>query len=126
MTRTAVKAAPAVDADIEHLGRFAALLDSRYRIPGTSIRFGWDALLGLIPGVGDAATLLPAAYLIYKGHRLGVSRGTLARMMLNTGIDATLGSVPLLGDVFDMFFKANNRNVALLRRELETRRMAGN
>lgn len=105
--------------EIEKLDHLARWLDSRYRIPGTSIRFGWDAILGLIPGVGDAATLLPSAYLIYKAYTLGARKRTLARMVINTGLDSTIGTVPVLGDAFDLFYKANNRNFTLLRRELE-------
>lgn len=107
-----------VRADIQKLDHLATMLDSRFRIPGTRIRFGWDFLLGLIPGVGDVATLGPSAYLIYKGYTLGARRRTLIRMTVNTGLDFLLGSVPVIGDIFDLFFKANNRNFALLRKEL--------
>ncbi len=104
--------------EVEKLGRLSTLLDSRFRLPGTAIRFGWDAVLGLIPGVGDLVALGPSAYLIYKGYRLGARKRTLTRMTLNTGADFLLGGVPILGDVFDLVFKANNRNVALLRKDL--------
>ena len=110
-----------MQADIEHLDRMATLLDSRYRLPGTRLRFGWDTIVGLIPGLGDAVTLVPACYLLYEGYRLGARKRTLLRMALNTGLDTTVGAIPLLGDLFDMVFKSNNRNVALMRRELERR-----
>ena len=104
--------------EIEKLDRLSTLLDSRFRIPGTPIRFGWDSILGLIPGAGDLASLGPSAYLIYRGHRLGARKRTILRMTANTGLDFIVGAVPVLGDVFDLVFKANNRNFALLRKEL--------
>lgn len=104
--------------EIENLDRLSTLLDSRFRIPGTPIRFGWDSILGLIPGAGDLASLGPSAYLIYKGYRLGARKRTIIRMTANTGLDFIVGAVPILGDVFDLAFKANNRNFALLRKEL--------
>lgn len=105
-------------AEIEKLDRLSTMLDSSYRIPGTPIRFGWDFLLGLVPGVGDVATLGPSAFLIYKAYRLGARKRTIGRMSVNTGLDFFVGAVPVLGDVFDLVFKANNRNFALLKNEL--------
>jgi len=105
--------------EIAKLDTLSMWLDSQYRIPGTSIRFGWDSLLGLVPGIGDAVSFAPAAYLIYKAHKLGARKRTITRMALNTGLDATIGAIPLVGDLFDLAFKANNRNVALLRNELK-------
>ncbi len=105
-------------SEIDKLDRLSTLLDSRFRIPGTPIRFGWDSLLGLIPGAGDLASLGPSAYLIYQGYRLGARKRTIVRMAANAGLDLVIGAVPLLGDAFDLVFKANNRNVALLRKEL--------
>ncbi|MBE3637666.1 DUF4112 domain-containing protein [Mangrovicoccus algicola] len=97
--------------------RIAALMDARFSLFG--IRFGWDSLIGLlVPGIGDAATALPSLYVIYEAHRLGARKRVLARMGLNVGLDTVLGSVPLAGDVFDLAFKANRRNVALLSREM--------
>jgi hypothetical protein len=109
-------------AHLAHLDRISGLMDSRFRIPGTRIRFGWDAVLGLVPGFGDVAAFGPAAYLLYRGYAMGARKRTVARMAVNTGLDMTLGAVPLLGDAFDLFFKANNCNMALLRSELEGRR----
>lgn len=113
------------DPEIEKLDKLSSLLDSRYRIPGTPIRFGWDSLLGIIPGVGDLASLGPSAYLIYRAHALGARKRTIGRMAVNTGLDFFVGAVPVLGDVFDLVFKANNRNFALLRDELQQRSIAG-
>ena len=105
-------------AEIDELAR---LLDTRWRIPGTGIRFGVDAVAGLLPGVGDLATGAVSAYVVYRAAKLGVPPLLLARMVGNVGLDTVVGSVPLLGSVFDLFFKANNRNVRLLRRHLEGR-----
>lgn len=105
-------------AELERLERLADLLDSRYRIPLTNVRFGLDAIIGLIPGAGDAVIALPAIFLIWRAHRLGAPPATLMRMAANVGIDTVVGSVPLAGSVFDVFFKANRRNFAILRRHL--------
>lgn len=99
-------------------------MDSLFRLPGTRIRIGLDSLLGLIPGVGDVAALMPASYIILRAHRMGASRPVLARMAVNTGIDTVVGSIPLIGDIFDVGYKANRRNVALLRRHLEKKKGA--
>lgn len=100
---------------LERLERLAHQMDSRFRLPGTDIRFGWDALLGLVPGLGDVATLGPAAYIWLEAHRMGAPAHVKARMALNTGIDWVVGSIPLVGDLLDVGLKANRRNVALLR-----------
>lgn len=105
-------------AEIRRLQRLADLLDSRFRVPGTNLRFGLDPLLGLLPGLGDAAALIPAIYVILHAHRLGAPRSLLLRMALNVGLDSLVGAVPLVGDLFDAAFKANRRNVALLERHL--------
>lgn len=95
------------------LRRIAHLMDSSIRVPGTRYRVGLDALIGLIPGVGDAAGLAVSAYVVLAARRLGVPRRTLARMAANVGVDALVGSIPVLGDVFDLGFKANRRNLRL-------------
>ena len=91
-------------------------MDSAYCVPGTAIRFGWDPIVGLIPGVGDAATASFAVAVLYHAYRLGVPRVVLARMMLNTLIDLAAGLVPFAGDVADMAWKSNALNLALLER----------
>jgi hypothetical protein len=90
------------------------LLDEQFRLPGTSYRIGLESLLGLIPGIGDAAGLLLSAYILYEARKLGAPRRLLLRMAANIGLDALVGTIPLLGDVFDMTWKANKKNVALL------------
>ena len=100
------------------LARFAELLDSGIRIPGTQLRFGLDPLIGLIPGVGDAAGAVLAGWILVEAVRLGASRATLVRIAGNIALDAGLGAVPLIGDIFDFAWKANVRNVTLLERHL--------
>ncbi|MES2620626.1 MAG: DUF4112 domain-containing protein [Bacteroidota bacterium] len=97
------------------LSWLATLMDSRFKIPGTNIRFGLDALIGLIPGAGDFATLLVSGYMITLLAKNGASGFVLARMVLNVGIDWAIGAIPLIGDIFDIYFKANQRNMTLLR-----------
>jgi Domain of unknown function (DUF4112) len=99
---------------IERLRQLAHLLDDRFRIPGTSYRVGLDGLIGLVPGVGDVVTTLLSLYIVLEARRLGVPLTKLGRMGLNVGVDAVLGAVPLLGDLFDVAWKANRRNVRLL------------
>jgi len=96
----------------------AALLDPRWRIPGTSIRFGLDALAGLV--LGDAATGLVSAYMCCA-RNCDAGKGLFPRMLGNVLLDTVVGSVPLLGSIFDVYFKANNRNIKLPRRHLQTK-----
>jgi len=91
-------------------------MDSAYRVPGTSIRFGWDPIVGLVPGVGDVATASFAVTVLYHAYRLGVPGVVLARMMLNVLIDLAAGLVPVAGDVADIAWKSNSLNLALLER----------
>lgn len=92
----------------------ARLLDSRFRFPGTERRFGLDGMLGLVPGVGDAAGLALSSGVIVQAIRSGARGATVGRMVLNVAVDAVVGAIPVLGSVFDFVFKANTRNVALL------------
>jgi hypothetical protein len=110
-----------MEAELRRLEWLADLLDSRFRIPGTEIRIGLDPLIGLVPAVGDGASLLVSAYLVLRARRLGLPRRVLARMVLNLAIDGLVGTVPVLGDIFDIGFKANRRNIALVRRFLTGR-----
>lgn len=100
---------------IERLDRLARLLDTALVVPGTNIRFGADTLFGLVPGIGDGVTTALAAWIVYEAHRLGVPRRVLIRMIGNVAIDGLIGSVPVLGDVFDVAFRTNRRNVRILR-----------
>lgn len=96
------------------LDRLADLLDSRWRIPGTSWRFGVDAIASIVPVAGDLSTAVVSAYMIKRAHDLGAPGHVLARMVGNVAIDTIFGSVPLIGTVFDTAFKANRRNMVLL------------
>jgi hypothetical protein len=97
----------------------ARLLDSAVRVPGTGIRFGADAVIGLIPGLGDIGGAALAGYLVILAQRLGVPRAVVLRMLANVAVDTLGGTVPLIGDLFDVAYKSNLRNVALLERALE-------
>jgi hypothetical protein len=103
----------ATPAWVEHLVR---LLEDRFTVPGTELRFGLDALVGLIPGVGDAASAAGAAGVFWLAIQRGVPRVVIARMALNVTIDALLGAIPFVGDAFDFAFKSNRRNLRLVER----------
>jgi hypothetical protein len=105
-------------AALDRIERLGYWLDDRYRLPGTRFRLGLDGIIGLIPGIGDAATSALAAYIIYEAWRLGTPGWTLARMLGNLGIDGLVGLVPVVGDLLDFGYKANRRNLRLLHRHL--------
>lgn len=96
----------------------AKLLDSAVGVPGTGIRFGLDPVLGLVPGLGDLAGMMLSGYLVVLAGRLGAPRMVVVRMVANVAIDTLGGSVPLVGDLFDVAWKSNTRNLALLERSL--------
>lgn len=98
------------------LDRLSHLLDGLFRIPGTSWRFGLDAIVGLIPGVGDVATSLASFYILAAGVRYRVPKVTLLRMGMNIGIDFLLGAIPGIGDLFDFAWKSNEMNMELIRK----------
>lgn len=89
-------------------------MDAQFRIPGTSIRFGLDGIIGLVPGVGDFISFLISGYIVSIAVNKGASGFVLARMLLNIVVDALVGAVPILGDIFDVVYKANQRNMQLL------------
>ena len=98
------------------LRRWSTLLDSVFAFPGSGIRFGWDPILGLVPGLGDVVTPLFSVAIVVTGMQLGMPRVVQLRMLLNVAIDAVVGAVPLVGDAFDVAWKANDRNMRLLER----------
>jgi hypothetical protein len=104
---------------IESLRAFSRLLDNAFTIPGTRFRFGLDALIGLVPGLGDAVGAVFSSYVILQAARLGAPRSTINRMIANVVIDTVVGWIPLLGDLFDAGWKSNTRNVALLEQHLQ-------
>ncbi len=108
--------------DLERLHRFASMLDDRFRIPGTDIRFGLDSLIGLIPGVGDLATSIAHGYLFWQAFKLGVRKRVFWKMLFNAVMDLVVGAVPFVGDIFDLFWKSNRKNAAIIRDELAWQR----
>lgn len=99
---------------LRRIHAIARLMDTAVRIPGTGIRFGADSVIGLIPGIGDAGGALIGLIIVNEARRLGVPNHKLIKMLGNVGIDAFGGSVPLIGDLFDVYFKANWRNLELV------------
>jgi len=113
-----LKARPVQDQstpDMEWIERIAKWLDSRFLIPGTNIRFGIDPLMSLFPIVGDLMTYIISGMLIHTMYNAGASRKVVIKMILNSTLDAIIGAIPLLGTVFDIFYRANDRNVRLLK-----------
>src|SRR6476620_9185795 len=101
-----------IDEGLDNLARY---LDGLFRVPGTGWRFGLDALIGLVPNVGDTLTSFASFYILLAGVRYGVPKITLLRMAFNIGLDYIVGSIPLVGDGFDFVWKANKRNMELIR-----------
>ena len=101
---------------IELLRRWSRLMDSAYRVPGTRLRFGWDPIVGLVPGVGDVATASFAVTILYHAYLLGVPKVVMGRMLLNILLDLAVGLVPFAGDIADVAWKSNSANLALLER----------
>jgi Domain of unknown function (DUF4112) len=111
----ALKAAGPNRADsIARITAVAKFLDSAFLIPGTNRRFGMDAVIGLVPGVGDAITTVLASYIIWEARQMGLPRWKIARMIANVAVDTAIGAIPVAGDVFDVFFKANQRNLRII------------
>jgi hypothetical protein len=104
-------------AEVEGL---AWLLDNSIPVPGTGgRRFGIDAIIGLVPGIGDVASGVLGLIVVWRGSRMGLPRIVVGRMLLNTLLDIAIGAIPVLGDAFDLWFKASTRNLNLMRRHLE-------
>jgi hypothetical protein len=103
----------------EHLDYIASLLDDMWRIPGTRVRFGLDALIGWVPGIGDAMAAVASCIIVFASWRRGAAPVTLARMVANILLETAVGGVPVVGDVFHIFWKANRRNYRILVREKE-------
>ena len=104
------------------LEALARLMDGAFVIPGTNIRMGLDGLIGLVPVLGDVAAGLVSTYLIWEARQLGAPGWLIARMLANTMLDTTIGAIPVVGDAFDILFRANMKNMALLRRHFEKQR----
>src|SRR5262245_53566814 len=109
-------------ARIARIDALATLLDTALAIPGTGVRFGLDALIGLFPVVGDIITTVLSLFIVHEAYQLGAPGHVIARMLGNVALDGLLGSVPLVGDAFDVLWRANRRNVRLLLEWLEHER----
>ena len=96
-----------------------AMLERAFTVPGTSYRVGLDAIVGLVPVVGDLVTTAMGAWIVWEGRNLGMPKFQLARMAANVGVDTLIGAVPLVGDLFDLAFRSNSRNVKILKRWLD-------
>ncbi|OYD83258.1 DUF4112 domain-containing protein [Azospirillum brasilense] len=103
----------------QRLEWLARVMDSAVRVPGTNITFGADAMLGLVPGFGNLATTAVSGYLIREAWRLGVPRGKLLRMVGNVAMDSLISAVPVAGNLADVFWKANRKNMAILAEHLD-------
>jgi hypothetical protein len=110
---------PPDDRALVALRKWATLLDAAFRVPGTTFRFGLDAIIGLIPGAGDIGTAFFSVLILLHAVRLKVPKVVIGRMLVNTGLDMLAGTVPLVGDLFDAGYKANLRNMALLERHAQ-------
>jgi hypothetical protein len=109
------KDVPAATPAARELRRLAWLLDDSIRLPG-GYRIGLDGIVGLIPGLGDAAGLAASTYILFRARRFGIPRVVMARMIGNVLLESLIGVIPILGDLFDFAFKANRRNIALMER----------
>ncbi|MGC1504997.1 MAG: DUF4112 domain-containing protein [Sulfitobacter sp.] len=105
-------------SDLARLRKLAQRMDSAFRVPGLGIRVGWDSVLGFVPVVGDALTLMPSVFILRESLRMGASKSVMAQMGVNVGIDLAIGAIPLVGDVFDIGWRSNTRNVDLLHSHL--------
>ena len=121
--RMALQAPP--QKALKQLSYLARLMDAQFKIPGTNYRFGLDGIIGLIPGAGDLSTFAVSGYMLYVMANNGASGFVLARMTLNILIDAIFGAIPILGDLFDIAFKANMRNMRLMQQHYEEGRHRG-
>ncbi len=108
-----------VGRTLAQLEKLSVWLDSSITLPGTNYKIGWDTIVGLIPGIGDAISAALSTWIVIQAKRLGASNWVLARMIGNVAMDSLVGSVPLAGDVFDAMYKANNMNIALLKKHLD-------
>jgi len=100
---------------VQHIENLATLMDSQFKLPGTGINLGLDSIVGLIPGIGDTASLGISGYIFMQAARLKPPKRKMARMGFNIFLDWLIGLIPIIGDIFDVGWKANNRNAKLMR-----------
>jgi hypothetical protein len=113
-------AGPGREDAIARITLVANLMDSAFLIPGLNRRVGLDAVLGLVPGVGDALSAAISSYIIWEARQLGLPRWKIARMIGNVAVDTAIGAIPFAGDVFDVVFKSNQRNLRIIHEHLGT------
>jgi hypothetical protein len=116
-----VSEAQELEQSMARLDALAKVMDSAFVIPGTNIRMGLDGVIGLFPVVGDVVGGVVSSYIVWEARRIGAPTWLLARMSLNVAVETGIGAIPFLGDAFDIMFRANLRNMALLRGHLERR-----
>ena len=104
---------------VKRLESIATVMDTAFVVPGTGIRFGFDGLIGLVPGIGDAVTTALSLYIVHEAWQLGAPKHLIGRMLANVALDGAIGAVPVAGDVFDVMWRANKRNVRILREWLD-------
>ena len=115
--------APALSADrLDRIRSLSRLLDSSIRLPIVNYRIGLDAVIGLVPGIGDAIGMLLSSYIVFEAARMGAGKSVIARMVANVALESVVGAIPVLGDIFDATFKANLRNLRLLEQSLGRQR----
>jgi hypothetical protein len=107
-----------IDAELARLRRVAWRMDALFYVPRTNLSVGLDNIVGLVPVVGDIATLAPSIWIIWKARQLGATPGALAYMIANITVDVLIGSIPIAGDIFDVVYNANIRNYRLLEKNL--------
>ena len=106
---------------VVRLEGLARLMDGAFVLPGTNIRVGLDVIIGMVPVAGDVVSGVISSYMIWEARQLGAPKWLIARMMANPLLDTTVGAIPILGDAFDVMFRGNMKNMALLRRHMEKR-----
>lgn len=117
--RSSFRSAESKRAALARIDMLSKLFDTAFTLPGSNVRFGVEALMRLVPGIGDAAASGLSCYLLYEAHRLEVPQQVFARLVANVAIEGIVGAVPVFGDLFDVGFRANRRNVAILKEHFE-------
>jgi hypothetical protein len=117
--QSSYRSAASKRAALDRIDALSKLFDTAFILPGTNIRFGVEAVMRLVPGIGDAAASALSCYLLYEAHRLEVPSHVFARLVANVAIEGAVGAIPVLGDLFDVGFRANRRNVKILKEHFE-------
>ena len=117
--RSSFRSAESKRDALARIDMLSKLFDTAFTLPGSNVRFGVEALMRLVPGIGDAAASALSCYLLYEAHRLEVPQQVFARLVANVAIEGIVGAVPVFGDLFDVGFRANRRNVAILKEHFE-------